>query len=168
MKQLQVIGTEDPSIAYVDRPTVKTIVLNSDNKILIINGGLLPGGGVESNEDNFLALQRELLEELGMEVTDQQEIGYVIQYRDFLKRKYIVYGYKSTYKDRVADPAPQDDREAQFVYDWFSIEDAQRLLESSISKASNDIETSGNDDTVGKLYNLMTTKLFLDSVAESS
>lgn len=168
MKLLKVIGTHDASIKYVDRPTVKTLVLNSDNKILIINEGLLPGGGVENDESNFTALNRELLEEIGIEVTDQQEIGCVVQYRDFLKRKYLVYGYTSLYKDTVAIPTPQDDREAQFVYDWYSIEDAQRLLEASISKAANDIKMSKGGDTVGKLFNLMTTQLFLDSFAESS
>lgn len=168
MKQLQIIGTQDPLINYVDRPTVKAIVLNSDNKILIINEGLLPGGGVENNENNAAALKRELLEELGIEVTDPQEIGFVVQYRDFIKRKYVVYGYKSAYKAKVANPTPQDDREARFTYDWYSIEDACLLLQSSISKALNDVETIGSSDTESKLFNLITTKAFLNSFAESS
>lgn len=168
MKQLQVIGTQDSLIDYVDRPTVKVIVQNSDNKILIINDGLLPGGGVEANENNSSALKRELLEELGIEVKDQQEIGSVVQYRDFIKRKYVVYGYSSIYKDKVTNPTPQNDREAQFSYDWYSIQDAQRLLQSSISRAGDDVEKLKNSDTESKLFNLMTTKLFLDSFAKSS
>ena len=164
MNQLQVIGTQNPSIGYIDRPTVKVIVLNADNKILIINNGLLPGGGVDDGEDNATALARELLEELGMEVTNQQEIGCVVQYRDLLKRKYLIYGFRATYKDTVAAPTPQDDREAQFTYDWYSLEDAQLLLESSINKAREAIETLKNSDTEGKLFNLMTTKQLLDSV----
>lgn len=168
MKQLQIIGKQDLSINYVDRPTVKVIVQNSDNKILIINEGLLPGGGVEGGESNSSALERELLEELGIEVKVQQEIGCVVQYRDFIKRKYIIYGFSSTYKDKVTTPTPQDDREAQFSYNWYSVQDAQRLLQSSISKASDDIEKLKNSDTEGKLFNLMTTKLFLDSLVESS
>jgi len=168
MKQLQVIGTQDSSIDYVDRPTVKTIVQNSDNKILIINDGLLPGGGVEGDENNSSALERELLEELGIEVTHQQEIGSVIQYRDFIKRKYIVYGYSSVYKDKVTDPTPQNDREAQISYDWYSIQDAQQLLRSSINKAGDNAEKLNHSDTESKLFNLMTTKVFLDSFAESS
>lgn len=168
MKQLQVIGTQDPLIDYVDRPTVKVIVQNSDNKILIINEGLLPGGGVEANEDNSSALKRELLEELGIEVTNQQEIGSVVQYRNLIKRKYIVCGYSAAYKDKVADPTPQDEREARFIYSWYSIEDAQRLLQTSIDRAANDAEKLKNSDTEGKLYNLMTSKVFLDSFAENS
>ena len=168
MKQLQVIGTQDPSIDYIDRPTVKVIVQNSDNKILIINDGLLPGGGVEGSENNSSALKRELLEELGIEVTNQQEIGSVIQYRNFIKRKYLVYGYGAVYKAKVADPTPKNDREAQFSYDWYSIQDARRLLQSSINRAGDDAEKNKNSDTESKLYNLMTTKQFLDSFAESS
>lgn len=168
MKQLQVIGTQDPLIDYIDRPTVKVLVQNSDNKILIINDGLIPGGGVEGNESNSLALNRELLEELGIEVTNQQEIGGVIQYRNFIKRKYVIYGYSSVYKDKVADPTPQNDREAEFLYNWYSLRDAQVLLKSSIAKAKDDFEKLKNSDTEGKLFNLMTTKQFLDSFAESS
>lgn len=168
MKQLYVIGTQDPLIEYVDRPTVKTIVQNSDNKILIINDGLLPGGGVENNENNSAALKRELLEELGIEVADQLEIGSVIQYRDLIKRKYVIYGYSSVYKDTVADPTPQDEREAHFTYDWYSIEDALRLLQTSISRAGAELDKLKSSDTEGKLFNLMTTKLFLDSFAEGS
>lgn len=168
MKQLQVIGTQDPSIDYIDRPTVKVIVRNSDNKILIINDGFLPGGGVEGNEDNASALKRELLEELGMEVTNQQEAGCVIQYRDLIKRKYFIYGYSAVYKDKVADPTPQDEREAQFTYDWYSIQDAQSLLQASIRKASDDFEKNKLSGTESKLYNLMTTRQFLDSFAQSS
>lgn len=166
MKQLQVIGTQDPLIDYIDRPTVKAVVRNSDNQILIINDGFLPGGGVEGDEDNTLALKRELLEELGIEITDQQEIGIVIQYRGLIKRKYVIYGYSAIYKDKVADPTPQDEREAQFTYDWYSIQDALRLLESSINKASDDIKKLKNSHTESRLYNLMTTKVLLDSFAK--
>lgn len=168
MKQLQVIGTQDSSIDYVDRPTVKVIVRNSDNKVLIINDGLLPGGGVEGGENKSSALKRELLEELGIEVANEQEIGSVVQYRDFIKRKYVIYGYSSVYKDKVADPTPQDDRESLFTYDWYSIQDAQRLVQLSIDRAKRDAEKIKNSDTEGALFNRMATKLFLDSFVESS
>jgi 8-oxo-dGTP pyrophosphatase MutT (NUDIX family) len=167
MKQLQVIGTQDPFIEYVDRPTVKVIVQNSDNMLLLINDGLLPGGGVEANESNSSAMKRELLEELGIEVFNQQEIGSVIQHRNFIKRKYVVYGYSSVFKDKVSDPAPQNHREAQFTYDWYSLQDARRLLLSSIVKASDNDKRMNNSDTESKLFNLMTTKVLLDSFAES-
>lgn len=159
---------QDPSIDYIDRPTVKVVVRNSDNKILIINDGLLPGGGIEAGENDSLALKRELLEELGIEATNQQEIGSVIQYRNFIKRKYTIYGYSAVYKDKVADPTPQDEREAQFTYDWYSIQDAQSLLQASIRKASDDFEKNKLSGTESKLYNLMTTRQFLDSFAQSS
>lgn len=167
MKQLQVIGTEDSSIDYIDRPTVKVVVRNGDNKILIINDGLLPGGGVEVGEDNPTALKRELLEELGIEVTNQKEIGSVLQYRNAINRKYFIYGYSAVYKDKVANPTPQNDREAQFSYNWYSIGDALKLLESSITKASDNVEELNISDAESKLYNLMTTKVFLDNFAES-
>ncbi|RWZ78744.1 MAG: NUDIX hydrolase [Candidatus Microsaccharimonas sossegonensis] len=168
MKQLHSIGTQDSLIDYVDRPTVKVIVQNSDGNILIINDGLIPGGGVEGDENNSSALKRELLEELGIEVTNQQELGSVIQHRNLIKRKYIVYGYSAVYKDKVTHPTPQNDREAHFSYDWYSLQDAEQLLRSSISKASDGFEKHKTSDMESTLFNLMTTQLFLDSFAESS
>ena len=67
MKQLQIIGTQDDSIAYTDRPTVKVVVRRGD-EILLLNKGLLPGGGVDTGEADAQAIQRELLEEMGVNV----------------------------------------------------------------------------------------------------
>lgn len=168
MKQLQVIGTQNSLTDYINRPTVKVIVRNSNNKILIINDGLLPGGGVENDEDNLSALKRELLEELGIEVMNHQEIGYVTQYRNAIKRKYLVYGYTAIYKDKVTDPTPQDDREAQFSHGWYALQDALRILEASISQVRDNTAKLNDSEKESKLYNLMTTKIFLDSLTENS
>lgn len=168
MKQLQVIGTQNPDIDYIDRPTVKVIVQNDDGEILIINDGLLPGGGIDGDESNLAALKRELLEELGIEVTNQHEIGCVIQYRDLIGKRYVIYGYNAVYKDKVANPTPQDDREAQFTHNWYSLEDARLLLQSSIASAEADIEMSRNSDAEGRLSNRMTTKVLLDGLVEDS
>lgn len=86
MNPLATIGQLDSSIQYTDRPTVKVVIKN-DNKVLILNEGLLPGGGIDPGESDQNAITRELQEELGVTVTDVQEIGTVVQYRNLLEKK---------------------------------------------------------------------------------
>ena len=49
---------------YIDRPTVKAVILNDQDEVLLFSGGL-PGGGVEDGETNEQALARECMEEIG-------------------------------------------------------------------------------------------------------
>lgn len=80
-------------IDYLDRPTVKAIILNEQNEVLLFSGGL-PGGGVEDGETSQEALARELMEEIGATVSITKKLGNVIAYRDGLKLKYIFTGYQ--------------------------------------------------------------------------
>ena len=57
MNVIQVIGKQNESFA--ERPTVKAVIRRG-GKILILNDGLLPGGGVDSGESYVQALQREV------------------------------------------------------------------------------------------------------------
>ncbi|HEY8992436.1 MAG TPA: NUDIX hydrolase [Candidatus Microsaccharimonas sp.] len=167
MHQPTVIGTPDSSIRYIDRPTVKALVLNAKNEVLIINNGLLPGGGIEDNEDDATALRREIIEELGMTVSNINSLETIIQYRNFLNKKYVINGYTVRYEGNLVNTSPQDEGEAQFTYAWYSIEDAKKLLNKSISQ----IEATKPvlDDTYqGKIFNLRTTRVLLDSYAKSS
>ena len=92
MHVLKTIGEAKETVRYIDRPTVK-IVIKNDNKILLLNDGLLPGGGVDVNESHYQAVARELTEELGVSVENMREVGAVIQYRDYLEKRYIIQGY---------------------------------------------------------------------------
>ena len=84
MNKPTVIGVPDLSIQYIERPTVKALIFNEKNEVLIINNGLLPGGGVEDDEDDTTALRREIIEEVGMTVSDIDRYETVIQYRNYL------------------------------------------------------------------------------------
>ncbi len=77
---------------YIDRPTVKSVIINDNDEVLLFSGGL-PGGGVEISETNEQALVRECMEEIGATVSIDRELGNVVAYRDVLQCKYVFTGY---------------------------------------------------------------------------
>lgn len=154
MSNLVRIGTQNNSIEYRDRPTVK-VIISKGRDVLILNNGLLPGGGIEPDEADFQAIERELAEELGASVENISVIGEVVQYRDFLKRRYVVNGYSADLVAFDKEPNPQDEREAQLTVGWHTIDVALELVEASIRHYDNIAIV--DDSQQGKLYNLRTT-----------
>ena len=158
MDILTTIGQLDTSIQYTDRPTVK-VVIRDNNKVLLLNQGLLPGGGVEPGESDHEAIARELQEELGATVKDVEIIGTVVQYRSLLSKKYVINGYTASL-DTIGGPTnPQSEREAQLTSQWLSLNDAITDVSQSIEEAK--LKPMDTSDSQGKLYNLMTTLEFL-------
>lgn len=155
------IGRVDPSIRYTDRPTVK-VIIKKDNKVLILNEGMLPGGGIESGESDQDAITRELQEELGVTVKNVQEIGTIVQYRNLLDKKYLINGYIAILDTTGGLTDPQDEGEAQFTIQWLALEDALVYVSESIKEAK--LKPMDNDTNQGKLYNLMTTYEFLKAL----
>jgi|GEM_PF-1018501 len=154
MRTIANLGQPDPLLHYTDRPTVKVIVINN-GLVLLLNKGLLPGGGVDEGETDQDAIHRELQEELGVTVKDVIEIGTVIQYRNFLRKRYVIDGYVAKLASTGAVTNPQDEGEAAFSENWLSITDALEFVSKSIAEAS--LEPMIDDAKQGKLYNLMTT-----------
>jgi 8-oxo-dGTP diphosphatase len=163
MKELATIGESDSSIDYIDRPTVK-VVIKQDDKILIINDGLLPGGGVDEGETHTDAISRELLEELGARVKNIHEIGQVTQYRHFLSKKYLVYGYMAELDSFSALPMPQDTGEAAFVHEYLTKDEALRRIQNSLEKLAIANPEIKSDAIQGKMYNLKTSLVLLQFV----
>ncbi|MEN9622058.1 MAG: hypothetical protein RLZZ67_492 [Candidatus Parcubacteria bacterium] len=69
----------EQSFTFSNRPTVKVILLDSDNKICLTSKKgsgfyFLPGGGIENTEDPIQALKRECLEEAGCHVEVKRKI----------------------------------------------------------------------------------------------
>ena len=148
------IGQIDELITYTDRPTVKVIIKNGST-VLLLNDGLLPGGGIDENETDNDAITRELQEELGATVRDIQEIGSVVQYRNFLNKRYIINGYIATLEYGGGSTNPQDEGEAQFTQEWLPVADALELVSNSIVVARTKLMDA--DLNQGTLYNLITT-----------
>lgn len=161
MNILATIGKFDTSIHYADRPTVK-VVIRKGNLILLLNKGLLPGGGIEPGESDNDAIIRELQEELGVTVNNVEQIGTVIQYRNFLGKKYIINGYTAVLESTGGATSPQDESEADFAMQWLTPEDALSFVEKSTEEAK--IKPMDDDANQGRLYNLMTTNELLKAL----
>jgi 8-oxo-dGTP pyrophosphatase MutT (NUDIX family) len=158
---LATIGQFDASLQYVDRLTVK-VIIRKDGKFLILNKGLLPGGGVDSGESDNEAITRELQEELGVTVRNVHEVGTVVQYRSLLGKKYIINGYIATLDTTNNLTNPQDNGEAQFIMRWLELENALVHVSKSIEDTKQ--KPMDNDANQGELYNLMTTYKFLKAL----
>jgi 8-oxo-dGTP diphosphatase len=158
MSILATIGQEDESIQYTDRPTVK-VVIKKDDKLLILNKGLLPGGGIDPGESDEDAITRELQEELGVTVQNVQEIGIVVQYRNLLDKKYQINGYTAELDTTGGLTDPQDVGEAKFTIQWLTLDEAIAYVSKSIEEAK--LKPMNDDANQGKLYNLMATYEFL-------
>lgn len=148
------IGQIDESIRYTDRPTVK-VIIKRDDAVLLLNNGLLPGGGINENESDSVAIARELQEEIGATVRDVEGIGIIVQYRNFLGKRYIINGYVATLTSIGGPTDPQDEGEAQFIQTWLSVDSAREFISNSITIAK--AKPMDDDANQGKLYNLMTT-----------
>lgn len=162
MNIIATIGQQDSSMSYTDRPTVKVLIRN-DDKVLLLNQGLLPGGGIEPGESDLEAIVRELQEELGATVKDIDAIGTVLQWRNLITRRYIINGYTASL-DTIGGPTnPQSEDEAQFTSYWLGREDAIEYVIQSIEHAK--LKPADDAANQGKLYNLMSTLEFLRATA---
>jgi ADP-ribose pyrophosphatase YjhB (NUDIX family) len=118
------------------RHAARAVVLNAAGEVALLkatahNYHKLPGGGVEEGEDMKLALQRELLEEIGCRASITSEIGEIIEYRDKWNMKQISHCYLA---EQVGEQQPtaftQSEIDEGFEVFWASdIEVAIQLLQ---------------------------------------
>lgn len=158
MNILKTLGSSEAIQEYTDRPTVKVLIIHND-RILILNNGLLPGGGIDAGETHREAIDRELEEELGATVLKPSYIGTVFQYRSYLGKKYEVHGYTASLESIGGVTNPQDEGESQFKIRWMTVIDAITLVQQSLTSAREVAIQS--DAEQGRLFNLSTTLAFL-------
>jgi 8-oxo-dGTP diphosphatase len=80
-------GQTQSGLTYVERQTAYGLCARGDKELAIVRIGLgknaeydLPGGGVESQEDEAAALMREFLEETGLTIWPTRVIGRAGQF----------------------------------------------------------------------------------------
>lgn len=139
----------NPETEYIDRPTVKAVIVNNEGKILVFNSNLV-GGGVENNETKEEALYRETLEETGTKIEVIKQLGCVSAYREATKQKYVMYGYFCKYIDTIANPV---DEIANPAF-WENPKDSIVRFEKDIEILKNSNQNSFKpDEYEAKLYN---------------
>ena len=83
--------------SFTPRPAARAIIFNGQKVALIHvkNDGyyMLPGGGIDGDEDHPVALAREVREELGCEIRVGDEIGTITTFIDRWRNKQIDYCY---------------------------------------------------------------------------
>lgn len=164
MKTLLILGKEENTDDYIIRPTVKAVVLDDKNNVLLLFD-LLLGGGVEHGETFEQALQRECMEEAGINISITKTLGTVIQYRQFLKKKYEVYGFMATVTGAIAQPTTLQEDEIGKKVRWMKLTDARNILEDKIQSLKEfDAQNVIDDNYQGKLYNSLTALTFLNEV----
>jgi 8-oxo-dGTP diphosphatase len=125
------------SESFKIRRAARAVVLNSADKVALLKANThsyhkLPGGGVEAGEDMKLALQRELLEEIGCRADITANVGKVIEYRDKWRMKQTSYCYLAKQTGRSQSPNfTQSEIDEGFEIVWAdNIDAAIGLLES--------------------------------------
>lgn len=155
-------GDVEPS-GYQDRDTVKAVILNDNDEVLLFSGGL-PGGGVEVGETNQLALKRELMEEIGATVTIVHELGNVVTYRDEIKKRYVFTGYECRLISLVT-PTTTIANEVGLSTEWQKRTETISRMEAYVL----DVQTKGRAVYAGDryqrhLFNTQAALVFLKAI----
>jgi len=134
MKKLNTFGKEING-GFIERNRAAGIVLNDRKKIILMNltnmyFHMLPGGGVDSNENIGEALYRELKEETGANVEIISELGIVVENLEQRKMKQITYFYLTKVVGEIQEPNfMPDELEQGYQVEWYSIDEAIKILE---------------------------------------
>jgi 8-oxo-dGTP diphosphatase len=120
------IGVQKKDLNYVERLAVRAITKNDKDEIIIIyakrdNYYKLPGGGIESDEDHKLAVEREAMEETGCSVHVKGDcIAQVEEWRNDLHQ--FSYCYEaSLVKDTGVLELTEDEVGDGLQHEWASI-----------------------------------------------
>jgi 8-oxo-dGTP diphosphatase len=121
-------------LEYIDRPTVKGLVFNSENKIAFLwhpveKYGLLPGGGIEERETPEEAFIRECKEEIGCDVEIISKIGTAIQLRAKDGRRFVIDFFSARVVGNPYEPTTTQDDELSIELDWMTEEEMLSQLE---------------------------------------
>ena len=130
------------------RQAVRAVIMRQDKKIAIVHSSKfntykLPGGGVEKEETLVNALKREILEETGLEVIIQNEIGMVTELRtdfsNFDKGLFqISYIYRANYSKGIASAEYTDSEiEEGFTWKWMELSEVLNHMKSSVTEKYN-------------------------------
>lgn len=130
---------------YKVRKATRALVFNDKNEIAIlyVSKGKyhkLPSGSVEKGEELIESLKREIIEEVGCEITLNKEVGLTIEYRDEFVQLQISYCYLANVKGEIMAPNFTEKE----LFDGFS------LIWVNLKKAIQILKNDEPNNYVGK------------------
>ena len=144
MQQIKLINPENVSDLEADkyeiRNAARAIVFDENNLVALLHATKydyykLPGGGIEKEETNEIALKRECLEEIGCNVEIVKELGMTIEYRKDFNTKQISYCYVAKLVGKKGNPKLEPDEANEgFKTVWFSLKEAIEKVKESHPK----------------------------------
>jgi 8-oxo-dGTP pyrophosphatase MutT (NUDIX family) len=126
------------SDSYSIRKAARAIVENDDGDIAVLyvekhNYHKLPGGGLELNENIEEALRREVMEEVGVDISVIDTVGAIIEYRNLFELLQISYCYFTKTIGKAVKPSfTEHEINEGFMLKWVTIEEAINILEQDI------------------------------------
>ena len=127
---------ENIDIAYKLRKASRSIVITDSGEIALLyvsknNYHKLPGGGIELGEDINIALNREVMEEVGVNIDVLGEIGTIIEYRNKHELLQISYCYYSRVKGDIKETSFTDEEiNNGFQLKWVTLDEAISIIEN--------------------------------------
>lgn len=121
--QLGLREASDQPISYTRR-AARAVLFNAAGQVAVMHftatsSYKLPGGGIDEGEDTIAALNREIREETGYEITDIKELGEVVEYRYFCGMHQISYCFTASATNFVGTELTQKEQDGGMQLQWF-------------------------------------------------
>lgn len=123
---------------YKLRKASRAIVLNDLGEIALLYVSKnkyhkLPGGGIEAGESIDIALNREVMEEVGTDIRVLGEVGVIIEYRDEFQQLQISHCYYTQAIGEISKPAFTDEEiDNGFLLKWVPLDKAIDILKNDM------------------------------------